>query len=155
MSLCGRATVEPRAILFYAITAAAQRRQRIKLVKTRASFSGSGTPLFYRRLQVGEVGAYALDPDGKSFTVKVFVQAPYDQYVTPATRFWHASGLDVSMSATGFSVESQSLLSILVGGIAFDRHGHLGKISVGCRWNVQRQRLRRVPPRWRRACGGR
>lgn len=80
----------------------------------------SGTPLFFRRLQVGEVTGYKLDPDGKGLTVTVFVQAPYDQYVTAATRFWHASGIDVSMSATGFSVESQSIVSILVGGIAFE-----------------------------------
>lgn len=80
----------------------------------------SGTPLFFRRLQVGEVTGYQLDPDGKGLTVNVFVQAPYDQYVTAATRFWHASGIDVSMSATGFSVESQSIVSILVGGIAFE-----------------------------------
>lgn len=80
----------------------------------------SGTPLFFRRLQVGEVSGYQLDPDGKGLTVNVFVQAPYDQYVTAATRFWHASGVDVSMSATGFTVESQSIVSILVGGIAFE-----------------------------------
>ena len=36
------------------------------------------------------------------------------------TRFWHASGIDVSLSATGLTVETQSLLSILVGGIAFE-----------------------------------
>src|SRR5262249_36851996 len=79
-----------------------------------------GTPIYFRRLQVGEVTAYELDQDGKSLTVKVFVKAPYDQYVTPNTRFWQASGIDVSVSATGLSVQTQSLLSILVGGIAFE-----------------------------------
>lgn len=82
-----------------------------------------GTPIFYRRLQVGEVISYELDADGRSLTVKAFVQAPYDQYVTPQTRFWHASGLDVSMSATGLSVQTQSLMSILIGGIAFETPG--------------------------------
>jgi paraquat-inducible protein B len=79
-----------------------------------------GTPIYFRRLQVGEVASYALDEDGESLTVKVFVNAPYDQYVTPNTRFWHASGIDLSLSASGLSVETQSLLSILVGGIAFE-----------------------------------
>lgn len=79
-----------------------------------------GTPIFFRRLQVGEVTAYELDPDGMTLSVKAFVQAPYDRYVTADTRFWHASGLDVSMSATGISVQTQSLLSILIGGIAFE-----------------------------------
>jgi paraquat-inducible protein B len=48
------------------------------------------------------------------------VQAPYDQYVTPNTRFWHASGIDMSLSATGLRVQTESLMSILAGGIAFE-----------------------------------
>jgi paraquat-inducible protein B len=80
----------------------------------------TGTPIYFRRLQVGQVASYALDQDGKNLTVKVFVQAPYDQYVNGNTRFWHASGVDVSLSATGLTVQTQSLLSILIGGIAFE-----------------------------------
>src|SRR5437667_5587497 len=79
-----------------------------------------GTPLFFRRLQVGEVVSYELDKAGKAMTVRVFVQAPYDQYVTPNTRFWHASGIDLSLTASGLSVQTQSLVSILIGGIAFE-----------------------------------
>jgi paraquat-inducible protein B len=80
----------------------------------------TGTPLFFRRLQVGQVASYILDKDGKFFTLKAFVRAPYDQYVTANTRFWQASGIDVSLSANGLSVQTQSLLSILIGGIAFE-----------------------------------
>ena len=80
----------------------------------------TGTPIFFRRLQVGQVASYILDQDGKFFTVKIFVRAPYDQYVTANTRFWQASGIDVSLSASGLSVQTQSLLSILIGGIAFE-----------------------------------
>jgi paraquat-inducible protein B len=79
-----------------------------------------GTPVFFRRLQVGQVVSYALDSDGQSLSVKVFVHAPYDQYVTSNTRFWHASGIDVSLSANGLSVQTQSVLSVLIGGIAFE-----------------------------------
>src|SRR5437773_10844918 len=79
-----------------------------------------GTPIYFRRLQVGEVASYVLDDDGQGLTVKVFVKAPYDQYVTPTTRFWHASGIDLSLTASGLSVQTQSLVSILIGGIAFE-----------------------------------
>jgi paraquat-inducible protein B len=79
-----------------------------------------GTPLYFRRLDVGQVAAYALDKDGASLNVRVFVRAPYDQYVTQNTRFWQASGIDLSLTASGLSVQTQSLLSILVGGIAFE-----------------------------------
>ncbi len=79
-----------------------------------------GTPIYFRRLKVGEVASYELESDGQSFRVRAFVNAPYDQYVTPTTRFWHASGIDVSLSASGLSVQTQSVLSLLIGGIAFE-----------------------------------
>ena len=83
-----------------------------------------GTPVFFRRLQVGEVASYALDRDGRRFTVKIFVKAPYDQYVSPNTRFWQASGIDMQLSANGLSVQTESLLSILIGGVAFETPAH-------------------------------
>lgn len=94
-----------------------------RLFKLKTADLGSldnGTPIFFRRLQVGQVASYELDPDGKALTVTAFVRAPYDQYVNPNTRFWHASGVDVSLSATGLKVETQSALSILIGGVAFE-----------------------------------
>lgn len=80
---------------------------------------GVGVPVYFRRIPVGEVVSHELDKDGKGVTIKIFVRAPYDQYVTESTRFWSASGIDVELSATGVRVETQSLVSILIGGIAF------------------------------------
>ncbi len=80
----------------------------------------TATPIYFRRLQVGQVASYELDKDGKFLTVKIFVRAPYDQYVNPDTRFWHASGIDLSIDANGLKVQTQSVLSILIGGIAFE-----------------------------------
>jgi paraquat-inducible protein B len=94
-----------------------------RLFKLKTADLGSldnGTPIFFRRLQVGEIASYELDSDGKALSVMAFVRAPYDQYVNPDTRFWHASGVDVSLSATGLKVQTQSVLSILIGGIAFE-----------------------------------
>jgi paraquat-inducible protein B len=79
-----------------------------------------GTPLFFRHLQVGQIVSYDLDKNGRVFTVRVFVNTPYDQYVNPNTRFWQASGIDVSLSASGLTVQTESILSILVGGVAFE-----------------------------------
>jgi paraquat-inducible protein B len=80
----------------------------------------NGTPIYFRRLQVGEVASYALDESGQFLSMKIFVNAPYDQYVTANTRFWQASGIDVSLTASGLNVQTQSVLSILVGGVAFE-----------------------------------
>src|SRR5678816_2079529 len=40
---------------------------------------GIGSPVYYRRLQVGQVIAYDLAADGKAVQIQVFVNAPYDQ----------------------------------------------------------------------------
>jgi len=78
-----------------------------------------GSPVFFRRLQVGQITSYALDPDGSGMTLHVFVNAPYDKYVTNDTRFWHASGVDVSVDTTGVKINTESVVSILIGGLAF------------------------------------
>jgi paraquat-inducible protein B len=94
---------------------------RFFVLKTRDLGSlDTGTPIYFRRLQVGQVASYQMDKDGRALTVKVFVRAPYDQYVNPDTRFWQASGIDISLTASGLSVQTQSALSILIGGIAFE-----------------------------------
>jgi paraquat-inducible protein B len=79
-----------------------------------------GTPIYFRRLKVGQVATYSLDKDGKTLTVKIYIYAPYDQFVTPESRFWEASGIDLSLSASGLTLQTQSVLSMLVGGLAFE-----------------------------------
>jgi paraquat-inducible protein B len=64
--------------------------------------------------------SYDLAADGEDVTIKVFVNAPYDQFVTPETRFWNASGLDVSLGSDGLDVRTQSLVALLIGGVAFE-----------------------------------
>ncbi|USX25971.1 MlaD family protein [Oxalobacteraceae bacterium OTU3CINTB1] len=79
-----------------------------------------GSPIFYRRIPVGQVAAYDLEAKGRGINMKVFVKSPYDQYVGKGTRWWHASGVDVRLDSNGFKVNTQSLAALLVGGIAFE-----------------------------------
>ncbi|WP_130620174.1 intermembrane transport protein PqiB [Dyella amyloliquefaciens] len=78
-----------------------------------------GSPVYYRRIQVGRVSTYHLDKDGKGVTLQIFVDAPNDQFVTTSSRFWNASGIDVSLGADGLKVNTQSLATVLAGGVAF------------------------------------
>lgn len=78
-----------------------------------------GSPVYYRKIEVGQVVAYKLDAEGKGVDIEVFVHAPNDAYVTENTRFWNASGIDLSVGANGFALKTESLSSMLVGGIAF------------------------------------
>jgi paraquat-inducible protein B len=88
----------------------------------RAADAGSldtSSPIFFRRMQVGQVIATELDRDGKGVTIRVFIRAPYDQYVRASTIFWHASGVDLTLNASGVKINTESMLSILLGGISF------------------------------------
>ena len=78
-----------------------------------------GSPVYFRRIKVGQLAAYELDGDGRGVTLRVFVNAPYDRFVGANTRFWHASGLDVQLGANGVKLRTQSLATVLLGGIAF------------------------------------
>jgi paraquat-inducible protein B len=78
-----------------------------------------GSPIYFRRIQVGQVISYDLDKAGTGVTFTIFVTAPYDTYVRTNTRFWNASGIDLTMDASGLKLDTQSLVSVLVGGIGF------------------------------------
>ena len=78
----------------------------------------AGSPIFFRRFQVGQVISTALDPDGKGVSVKIFIRAPFDQYVKSNTVFWQASGIDLTLNASGVKINTESMVSILLGGIA-------------------------------------
>jgi paraquat-inducible protein B len=78
-----------------------------------------GSPLYYRRARVGRVVGYELDPVNDALTVQVFVESPFERLVTTDSRFWNASGIDLALDAKGLTVNTESLVSVLAGGIGF------------------------------------
>jgi paraquat-inducible protein B len=94
-------------------------RQFVLKAKNLGSL-GIGSPVYYRSLLAGQVVAYELARDGKGLDIRIFVNAPYEQYVNSGTRFWNASGIDVSLGANGVEVRTESLVALIAGGLAFD-----------------------------------
>ncbi|RAR57143.1 paraquat-inducible protein B [Paraburkholderia unamae] len=78
-----------------------------------------GSPVYYRRFQVGRVVARALNDDGKGVTIQVFIDAPYDKFVTADSCWWHASGVDLRLDSGGMRLNTQSLATVVMGGLAF------------------------------------
>jgi len=78
-----------------------------------------GSPVYYRRTKVGRVVSYTLDPEHDTLSVQVVVTEPNDRLVTAQSRFWNASGVDLTVNANGLSLDTQSFASVLVGGVAF------------------------------------
>ncbi|WKV51024.1 intermembrane transport protein PqiB [Dickeya fangzhongdai] len=78
-----------------------------------------GSPVYYRRVQVGRLASYHLKEDGRGVSLQVFIDAPYDRLVQPDTRFWNVSGVDLSVGTNGFRLKTQTVAAVLAGGIAF------------------------------------
>jgi paraquat-inducible protein B len=79
-----------------------------------------GSPVYYRGIKVGQVVEYDFDALAEAVNVRVFIDAPYHEKVRQNTRFWNASGIDFKLDTEGVSVNTHSLVSIMLGGVAFD-----------------------------------
>lgn len=92
------------------------------LFRLRAKDIGSldiGSPVLYRRVTVGRLTGYTLDERGENVILDIFINSPYDKFVGTNSRFWEASGIDAKFDANGVQINTQSLLTVAVGGIAF------------------------------------
>ncbi len=94
-------------------------------VQLRAPDGGSmnvGAPVLYKRIQVGKIESIQLTPAG-DVLIDIFVNAPNHLRLTEGTRFWNASGFSISLSAAGASLNVDSLISLLQGGVSFAQVG--------------------------------
>jgi paraquat-inducible protein B len=79
-----------------------------------------GSPVYYRQIKVGQVVSYQLEKDRQTVSLRVFVHAPHHELVRKNTKFWNASGLDVKLDAEGIRIRTESVVALMLGGIAFD-----------------------------------
>jgi len=94
--------------------------RRFQLVTDDIGSLDVGSPVYFHRIAVGHVESFSLESDGRNLSLSIFIRSPYDHFVTGATRFWHASGIDLRLDADGVKLNTQSLATILMGGIAFE-----------------------------------
>jgi paraquat-inducible protein B len=94
--------------------------RHFKLTAERLGSIQIGSPIYYRQVQVGQVVAHQMVEDGTAVDFRIFVHAPYHEFVRQNSRFWNASGLDVAVDANGIRVNTQSFVTMMIGGVAFD-----------------------------------
>lgn len=102
------------------VIASAQSGTRFELHAASLGSLEMGSPVYFRRVQVGRVLGYALQKNGEDVNVDVFVNAPYDRYVTASSRWWRASGFDVRLNGSGLRIDTQSIAAIWNGGVQFE-----------------------------------
>ena len=94
--------------------------KKITLMARRLGSIDRGSLLHYQGIVTGEVLGYEMANDYRSVLIHAFVMAPFDGLVRGNTRFWSASGIDLSLGTEGLRVKTESMQALLFGGIAFD-----------------------------------
>ena len=94
--------------------------KRITLLAKQLGSLDRGSPIYYQGIVAGEVLGYEMANDYRNVLVHAFVKAPYDTLLRSHTRFWSGSGIDLTVGADGMRLKTESLQSMLFGGIAFD-----------------------------------
>jgi len=101
------------------ITPAGAPGLRLQLTSEQSSSVTAGDGVLYNGYRVGRVESMEFDPKDRKLHYAVFIDAPYHDLVDSHTRFWDVSGVSLSAGADGFKVDTGSLDTILLGGVAF------------------------------------
>lgn len=90
----------------------------VELTSDKLGSLDVGSPIFFRQIPVGSVASYRLDGNQRVL-ISAFIQEQYARLVKKNSHFWNVSGVKVEASLTGIQVSSESLASILAGGVTF------------------------------------
>jgi len=103
--------------------------KKVVLITQKLRSIDTGSPIYYKGLLAGEVLGYELGNDRQSIYIHAFIKEPFDTLIKGNTRFWNVSGMDISLGADGFNVRTESLQSIVIGGIAFETKATLEQVN--------------------------
>ena len=116
---------------------AVQARERVEglniTVEARDGSIAEGAPVYYRKHKVGHVGRSELSADATSVRYQVHFDSRYATLVRSNSRFWNASGVNMHVGVGGLDLRTDSLESILKGGLEFatpDRPGSQAKAGA-------------------------
>ncbi len=100
----------------------------IELVAEKLGGLSKDAPIYHREVVVGTIQNYALSEDGRSVVIHAIIESPYAKHVYENSKFWNASGIDVTGSlAKGVDINVESLRSMIAGGVAFATNEKPGK----------------------------
>ncbi|MDO3384971.1 MlaD family protein [Gilvimarinus sp. SDUM040013] len=98
----------------------AQGDLEIQLIAPDVGSLHAGSPIHYRKLRVGEIVDYQLSADRNRVVFKAHINAEYADLVNQQSRFWNSSGVAISGDLNSIEINTDSLASIILGGLSFD-----------------------------------
>ncbi len=90
----------------------------VRLLAARRGSLSPSVPVYYRQTQVGRVLSVQLTSDGNAVEALAYIEPMYAPLVRERTRFWRASGIDVEANLRGVRMRTESLQTLLFGGVA-------------------------------------
>jgi len=81
----------------------------------------AGTKIYYKNISIGDVQQYHLETVRNSadrVKISLHIKPEFSHLIQKNTRFYNSSGISVKGSLTGFSLKTESLQTILAGGIS-------------------------------------
>jgi paraquat-inducible protein B len=92
----------------------------IVLFTDEAGSIGAGAPILYKGLEAGRIESRTFHSESGKIEFGAFISKGFASLVRKNTKFWNASGVDVSLGADGLQLHTGSLETLLFGGITFD-----------------------------------
>lgn len=92
---------------------------RLHLTSERASSVSAGDEVLYNGYTVGRVEKMDFRVEDRKAHYEIFIDAPYHELVNSSVRFWDVSGISLKADAEGVAIETGSLYTVLLGGVAF------------------------------------
>jgi paraquat-inducible protein B len=86
----------------------------------------SGSPILYRGIEVGEIAALSLPPDGTRVQLQVAIAAEHASLVRTNSVFWRTSGVHFDLQPLDPKIDISSVESLIRGGVAFATPGPPG-----------------------------
>lgn len=93
---------------------------KIRLTAPDVGSLHAGSPIHYRKLRVGEIVDYTLSDDNSEVIFQGHIEAEYADLVSENSRFWNSSGVSITGDLNSIEVNTDSLASIILGGVSFD-----------------------------------
>lgn len=99
-----------------------------------------GSPVYYRRVPIGEVHSYRLDKEAGAVVLQLTFDENYADLVKRDSRFKDVSGVKIQAGLNGVKVDSQGLVSMLSGGLQMDSPDDSPAATYGQRFVLDQER---------------
>ena len=88
------------------------------------------SPITFKQIPIGYVTGYHYKEESQAININIFIEPEYAHLVKENSLFWNTSGVQVTASiSAGIKVNTDSLASIIAGGIAVDTLSYQEKLS--------------------------